>query len=267
MLSALFLCKKEHEMERYTTNTMTIERKGIFDRNRKKRFELTFLCKDSKQKKSILVIGLNPASEDISIIDTTTTFILNNLIPMGYTTITICNLYGELFKQRLKPSEVPNNTENRKYLEEALKRGFDTILLGYGNTFLTNRFVREEKEYLIRLLSNYKEKVVDIVDDKGEYERLTAIHPLMAGRYFPGRWKLRPFVFEKEKAEMGNDKVSDSMEKVDSKKLLGKTEKAGDGKQPEKIMKSAKEEREKKSDEKGGSNQDSKSVVPAETTE
>lgn len=66
---------------------------------------------------------------------------------------------------------------------------------------------------------------------------------------------------------MGNDKVSDSMEKVDSKKLLGKTEKAGDGKQPEKIMKSAKEEREKKSDEKGGSNQDSKSVVPAETTE
>ncbi|NBI73608.1 hypothetical protein D3Z50_21835, partial [Clostridiaceae bacterium] len=46
--------------------------------------------------------------------------------------------YGELFKQRLKPSEVPNNTENRKYLEEVLKRGFDTILLGYGNTFLTN---------------------------------------------------------------------------------------------------------------------------------
>ncbi len=28
-------------MERYTTNTMIIERKGIFDKNRKKRFELT----------------------------------------------------------------------------------------------------------------------------------------------------------------------------------------------------------------------------------
>lgn len=117
-------------MERYTTNTMTVERKGVFDKSRKKRFELTFTCKDSRQKKSILVIGLNPASDDISMIDTTTTFILNNLIPMGYTTVTICNLYGELFKQRLKPSEVPNNTENRKYLEEVLKRGFDTILLG-----------------------------------------------------------------------------------------------------------------------------------------
>ena len=46
MLSALFLCKKEHKMERYTTNTMVMERKGIFDKNRKKRFELTFTCED-----------------------------------------------------------------------------------------------------------------------------------------------------------------------------------------------------------------------------
>lgn len=196
-------------MERYTTNTMTMERKGIFDKNRKKRFELTFTCKDSKQKKSILVIGLNPASDDISMLDTTTTFILNNLIPMGYSTITICNLYGALFKQRLKPSEVANNRENRKYIEEVLKRGFDTILLGYGNTFLTNKFVKEEKEYLRKLLSDYKEKVVDIVDDKGEYERLTAVHPLMAGRYFPNRWRLRPFVLEKEKTGEGENKPNE----------------------------------------------------------
>lgn len=211
-------------MERYTTNTMTVERKGVFDKSRKKRFEMTFTCKDSRQNKSILVIGLNPASDDISIIDTTTTFILNNLIPMGYTTVTICNLYGELFKQRLKPSEVPNNTENRKYLEEVLKRGFDTILLGYGNTFLTNKFVKEEKAYLKKLLSGYKDKVVDIVDDKGEYERLTAIHPLMAGRYFPGRWKLRSFVFEKEKTS--DEKMSDGMKKADGEKVPEKTAKA-----------------------------------------
>lgn len=232
-------------MERYTTNTMTIERKGIFDKNRKKRFELTFTCKDSKQKKCILVIGLNPASDDINKLDTTTTFILNNLIPMGYGTITICNLYGELFKQRLKPSEVLNNRENRKYLEEVLKRGFDTILLGYGNTFLTNKFVKEEKEYLRKLLSKYKEKVVDIVDDKGEYERLTAVHPLMAGRYFPNRWRLRPFVFEKEETE--------------------KSENPGNGKPSEKIKEPPKEEGEDKPNEESTPNQDHKPVVSAET--
>lgn len=229
-------------MEKLTTNTMRVERKGVFDKNCKKRFELTFTCNEGKSGKSILVIGLNPASENIHILDTTTTFILNNLIPMGYTTITICNLYAELFKQRLKPSEVPNNTENRKYLDEVLKRGFDTILLGYGNTFLTNKFVKEEKEYLIKLLMGYKDKVVDIVDDKGEYEKLTATHPLMAGRYFPNRWKLRPFAFEKAK-EKAKDKEL-------SKKAKGK---------------SISEEGEKNQNEESNPNQDGQPVVFAET--
>ncbi len=164
---------------------------------------------------------------------------------MGYGTITICNLYGELFKQRLKPQEVPNNRENRKYLEEVLKRGFDTILLGYGNTFLTNKFVNGEKEYLRKLLSDYKEKVVDIVDDKGEYERLTAVHPLMAGRYFPDRWRLRPFVFGKEETE--------------------KSENPGNGKPSEKAKESQKEEGENKPNEECSTNQDHEPVVSAET--
>ncbi len=259
-------------MEQHTSNTMTVERKGIFDKNRKKRFELTFTCKDSKQKKSVLVIGLNPASEDISVIDTTTIFILNNLIPMGYTTITICNLYGDLFKQRLKPSEVPNNTENRKYLEEVLKRGFDTILLGYGNTFLANKFVKQEKEYLKKMLSSYKEKVVDIVDDKGEYERLTAIHPLMAGRYFPNRWKLRPFVFEiisntgdESSAENPNKPNGEKIEKMEKTRNRKLSEKSGDGEQSEKPVKYTKEEGEKKSDEKRNPNPNSEPVASAET--
>lgn len=104
-------------MERYTTNTMTIKRKGMFDRSRK-----SGLRKGSKQKKSILGIGLK---------------------------------------------------------------------------------------------SSYKDKVVDIVDDKREYERLTA----------------------------------------------------RDGRQSEKIMKPAKEEGEKKSDEKSGSNQNSEPVAPVKATE
>lgn len=183
-------------MEKLVKNSFTMERKGVFDKHLKKRFELTFECKNIKdKKKSILVIGLNPASHDIAILDTTTTFLLNNLIPMGYTTITICNLYAELFKERLKPSEIPNNTENLNYLSEIVKHGFDTILLGYGNTFTSNKFVNEQKKQLIRLLESYKDKVVDLVDEEGKYSYLRTTHPLMAGRYFPNQWKLRPFDF------------------------------------------------------------------------
>lgn len=241
-------------MEKLSTESMTVERKGIFDKNHKKRFELTFICKDRKPEKNILIIGLNPASTDIGILDTTTTFILNNLIPMGYTTITVCNLYADLFSKRLKPSEVANNTENRKYLAEVLKRGFDAVLLGYGNTFLTNKFVKEEKEYLLKLLKNYKDKVVDIVDDKGEYERLTATHPLMAGRYFPNRWKLRPFLFEEKNTlkEAGNGKLPEKAEEDREKKLPGK------------MKKTEKEKRERKQDGKDNPNQDGEPVAPAE---
>ncbi len=129
--------------------------------------------------------------------------------PMGYATMTVCSLYADLFSKRLKPLEVANNTENRKYLEEVLQRGFDAVLLGYGNTFLANKFVKEEKEHPLKLLKHDKDKVVDTADDKGEYERLKATHPLMTGRYFPDRWKLRPFEFDEKNTlkEDGNGKL------------------------------------------------------------
>ena len=43
-------------MEKLSTESMTVERKGIFDKNHKKRFELTFTCKDRKPEKGILII-------------------------------------------------------------------------------------------------------------------------------------------------------------------------------------------------------------------
>ncbi len=142
----------------------------------------------------------------------------------------------------------------------------------YSNTFLANKFVKQEKEYLKKMLSSYKEKVVDIVDDKGEYERLTAIHPLMAGRYFPNRWKLRPFVFEiisntgdESSAENPNKPNGEKIEKMEKTRNRKLSEKSGDGEQSEKPVKYTKEEGEKKSDEKRNPNPNSEPVASAET--
>lgn len=55
------------------------------------------------------------------------------------------------------------------------------------------------------------------MDDVGEYERLKTIHPLMAGRYFPNRWKLRSFVFEEVKSK--------AKDKEHQKKIKMKSEK------------------------------------------
>ena len=208
-------------MEKNVIDKFVMERKTIFDKTRKKRFELTFQIQGEKEQKKILIIGLNPASTDIKVLDTTTTFILNNLLPMGYTTITICNLYADLCK-KLKPSEIANNRENRAYLRDVLKRKFDTILIGFGNTFTGNKFVSEEKCYLKELLKDYKDCSMDLVDEAGKYARLKATHPLMAGRYYPGQWKLRPYQFEevkkeakkeaKEEAPGGTDKNGENQE-------------------------------------------------------
>lgn len=188
-------------MEKLLTKTQTIERRGVFDKTLKKRFELTFECKDSKEKKSILVIGLNPASDTIEVLDTTTAYILNHFLSMGYSTITIWNLYADIFK-KLKPSTVKDNEENLVYLQEILKRNYDTILLGYGNTFLHNKLVNAEKEKLCTLLKNERGKVKDLVDEERKYERIRTLHPLMAGRYFPNKWVLRDYPLEDERKEV-----------------------------------------------------------------
>lgn len=184
-------------MEKYLKDSLCIEYQGVFDKDKKRRFEFTVTNKGKKSPKSILVIGLNPASSDISRIDTTTNFILNNLQPMGYTTITICNLYAQLCK-KLKPSEIINNVENLNYIEDVLKRDFETILIGYGNSNVTSKILQVEKKRLLKLLTPYESKVKSIVDIEERYSALATIHPLMAGRYFSGKWKLVPYHLEKD---------------------------------------------------------------------
>lgn len=128
-----------------------LERKGVFNEEQTKRFELTFVCSSMENEGSILVIGLNPNSRDILTMDTTTFLTLNNLLPMGFSTITVCNLYANIFR-KLRMSEIPDNDENMEYLSQVLERNFDKILICYGNTCLNNHRVQKEKARLMELL-------------------------------------------------------------------------------------------------------------------
>lgn len=134
-----------------TTERLMLERKGVFNEEQTKRFELTFVCSSMENEGSILVIGLNPNSRDILTMDTTTFLTLNNLLPMGFSTITVCNLYANIFR-KLRMSEIPDNDENMEYLSQVLERNFDKILICYGNTCLNNHRVQKEKARLMELL-------------------------------------------------------------------------------------------------------------------
>lgn len=73
-------------MKDVVTKTETLKKTAVFNKEGDNRYELT-ISTESKKDKSILVIGLNPASDNIQVSDTTTNYILNNLLPMGYTSI------------------------------------------------------------------------------------------------------------------------------------------------------------------------------------
>lgn len=176
-------------MDNVIKQTGILEKTGVFDEDMKKRFELT-MCYSGVKGKKILVIGLNPASDNIQICDTTTNYLLNNLLPMGYSEITVWNLYADICL-KLKPGKIVDNEDNFQYLSELLKRNYDAILVGYGNTFIGNKKVEAEKSRLCTCLQPYAKNVYELVDKKKQYERLHNIHPLFAGQRFSGQWKFR----------------------------------------------------------------------------
>ena len=177
------------------TQTVTLEKTGIFSKSLNKRYEYTMKCKGMEGKK-ILVICINPTSSNLLVVDTTTNYLMNNLFTMGYSTVTLCNLFAEI-TNKLKPAKAEDNADNMDYLKEILKRDFDEILLGFGNGFTGNKRVKDEKETLYKLLKPHAKKLVELVDTDGTYKNLKTIHPLFAGQRFSGKWMIRKFNFPK----------------------------------------------------------------------
>lgn len=179
------------------TKSEIIDKKAVFSKDMKNRYELT-ISMQGKKGKSILVLCLNPASDNLLISDTTTNYLMNNLFSMGYTTITVCNLFSNICGKLTASGVNGNSDDNSDYLRSVLERDFQTILVGYGNTFTTNKKVAERKEEFDKLLLESGKKAVELVDKQEVYSRLHTIHPLFAGQRFSGEWKFRKYIIEKK---------------------------------------------------------------------
>lgn len=188
--------KGECIMDNTITKSETLEKTAVFNKDMKKRYELT-LKVQGKKEKSILVLCLNPASDNLQMVDTTTNYLMNNLFSMGYTTITICNLFATVCP-KLTASNVSDNSDNKNYIREVVERDFQNILIGYGNTFANNKKIIAEKAEIEKMLISKGRKVVELVDESELYSRLKTIHPLFAGQRFSGKWKFRKHVFLEE---------------------------------------------------------------------
>ena len=185
------------------TETTVLETDAVYSEDMKKRYELTKRFKGMKGK-SILVIMINPSAQDIRKTDTTTNLLLNHLCrdgEMGYTTITIWNLFANLCV-KLKPSQIKGNEDNMEYLDKLLERDFDTYLIGWGNTYDGNKIILREKWRLSKKLNGLKDKLVNITDPEGEL-LCPPMHPLFASEI--REWKLTPYQFPEMEIPEGEE--------------------------------------------------------------
>lgn len=199
-------------MNEIVTKTSIIEKQAVFSKDMKYRYELTITLQ-GKKGKNILVLCLNPASHNILVSDTTTNYLMNNLFSMGYTTITVCNLFSTICG-KLTASGISDNSDgNSEYLKSVLERDFQTILIGYGNTFSSNKRVTERKEEFNQFLLDSGKKAVELVDKQDVYSRLHTIHPLFAGQRFSGEWKFRKYMIEKKTNKEDKTNVHQNQQK------------------------------------------------------
>lgn len=177
--------------------TYLLEKTGVFNEEQSRRYELSLVYKGIKGKR-VMIVGINPASDNLLVFDATSNYLLNNLGTMGYSEIVVWNLFSEIC-DKLKPSEQEDDEYNFQHLQKLLETEFDAIIIGYGSTFLGNKKVESAKERVHDILKLYEKNVYEITDNVGVYSDLTTIHPLFAGQRFSGKWKLKKHEFPKKK--------------------------------------------------------------------
>lgn len=176
--------------------TYMLEKTGVFNEEQNRRYELSLVYKGLTGKRA-MIVGINPASDNVQVFDTTTNYLLNNLGTMGFSEIVVWNLFSEIC-DKLRPNEQEEDEYNFEHLQKILETEFDAIIIGYGSTFLGNKNVESAKTRLHDMLKPYKDKVFEITDNVGVYSDLKTIHPLFAGQRFSGKWKLIKHEFPEE---------------------------------------------------------------------
>lgn len=219
------------------TISSVVETTAVLSEEQDKRYEYTKLFKNEKGK-TVLLIMLNASGNNqIHAMDNTTNLTINNLSELGYTTVTVWNLFPEI-TAKLNPKNVSVDDDNLNYLKSLLKKKFDTVVIGWGSSFSTNSKVVSAKEKVHMFLKPYEDSLVQIEDKAGRYKG-KGVHPLFAGLYFNHEWVLSKYIIpepvkkaskEKETVEDKKEPMEDRKEPVEDKKEVARVEKNVEGK-------------------------------------
>jgi hypothetical protein len=208
-------------MEGTIIQSVILETTAVFDETMNKRYELTKEFKGIKGGKKVIVIMLNAATKEIQETDRTVNTLINQLSrsELGYSKITILNLFPDIMS-KLNPSRIDSLDSNVEYIKEVLARGYDKILIGYGNNFIGNRVVESAKYRLNLILRDYADLLVEIGDEWDTYD-CSPMHPLFAALRID-KWILKPYKLPKQVLEPIQERAEELTKPNDKGTLKGK---------------------------------------------
>ena len=140
----------------------TFTSRAVFSKDKRSRYLLNISWDDSKKKLAIIMTF--PSTADSMLLDQTTMLVRNGSIKHGYGSVTILNVFSLIDGNKPKTDKINLST----ILSECANA--DEIIIAYGRSMS----YQEDKDKLLEMLSDYKDKMYTIIDSKG----LPYSHPL-----------------------------------------------------------------------------------------
>ena len=173
------------------TETTTIKSKAIFSDDKKHR---VLLRKEwNRDKKSAMMIMINPNTADTLNHDLTTMLVLNNLNKLDFGSVNIVNLYSRI-TSKLNLRFNSDDDLIAKECDEIIQQYAtmsDAIIIAWGTVGKNTQRVREKQKEVLERISIHKNKFYKIGTE--------GYHPLYPS--VRDEWVLEPFEME----EIEND--------------------------------------------------------------
>ena len=170
------------------TETTVMKSKALFSDNGEHRF---LLRKEwDNQKKSAMIIMINPNTADTVSMDLTTVLTINNLNKLGFGSVNIVNLYSRIMEKlrlRFNSDDDLLASDTDKIIEQYAAMS-DAIIIAWGSLGNTSERVRERQSDILNRLEKFKNKLYKI----GEQ----GYHPLTPA--VRNNWELIPYEMEEK---------------------------------------------------------------------
>lgn len=168
------------------TETTILKSKAMFSDDRKHRLLLRHEW--NADKKSAMIIMINPNTADTLSMDMTTMFVLNNLSALGFGSVNIVNLYSKIMPKlslRFNADDDLIAKECDEIIEQYAAMS-DAIIIAWGSIGNNSQRVRERQAELFDIIKPYANKLYKIGEE--------GYHPLTPA--VRNHWELVPYELE-----------------------------------------------------------------------